>query len=135
MSDFMIPCTAHARLFCPPLSPGLCSDSCLLSKWCYLTISSSATHFSFCLQSSPASGSFPMSLLFTSGGQSIGALALASKFQWMDTSLFGSSSFWGKLWEVKSTFLLIHMNKDNLELRLVYNKGTCFSNQYSLGIP
>ena len=39
---------------CPPLSPGLCSDSCALSQWCYLTISSSAAPFSFCLQSFPA---------------------------------------------------------------------------------
>ena len=49
-----------------------CSNSCLLSQWCYLTISSSATLFS-CLQSFPASGSFPLSQLFASGGQSIGA--------------------------------------------------------------
>ena len=48
------------------------SDSCPSSQWCYLTISSSAIHFSFCLQSFSASGSFPVSQLFTSGGQSIG---------------------------------------------------------------
>ena len=52
----------NARLLCFPLSPGVCSDSCLLSTWCYLTISPSATHRSFCLQAFPASGSFPMSL-------------------------------------------------------------------------
>ena len=51
---------------------------CPLSQSCYLTISSSAAPFSFCLQSFPASGSFPMSQLFTSGGLSIGASALAS---------------------------------------------------------
>ena len=49
----------HARLLCPPLSPRVCSNSCLLSQWCYLTISSSAALFSFCLQFSPESGSFP----------------------------------------------------------------------------
>ena len=54
-----------------------CSNSCLLSQWCYLTISSSATLFS-CLQSFPASGSFPMSWLFASGGESIGSSASAS---------------------------------------------------------
>ena len=54
------------------------SDSCPLSWWCYLTISSSATHFSFCFQSFPASGSFPGCQLFVSGGQSFGALASAS---------------------------------------------------------
>ena len=68
----------HARLFCTPLSPGGCLNSGLLSLWCYITISSSAALFSFCLQSFPASGSFPMSWLFTSGGQTIGASASAT---------------------------------------------------------
>ena len=68
----------HTRLLCPPLSPGVCSNSSLLSWWCYLSISSSAALFSFCLQSIPAPGSFPVSRLFTSGGQSIGASASAS---------------------------------------------------------
>ena len=68
----------HARLPCPSLSPKVCSGSCPLSRWCYLTISSSATSFFFCLQSFPASGSFPMSRLFASGGRSIGASASAS---------------------------------------------------------
>ena len=67
----------HARLPCPSLSLGVCSNSCPLSWWYFLTISSSAIPFSFCLQSFPASGSFPMTRLFTSGGQSIGASALA----------------------------------------------------------
>ena len=67
----------HARLLCPPLFPGVCSNLCPLSQWCYLTISSSAATF-FCLQSFPASVSFPMSWLFTSSGQSIGASASAS---------------------------------------------------------
>ena len=52
--------------------------SCPLSQWCYLTISSSAAGFSFCPQYFPASGSFPVSQLFTWGGQSIGASASAS---------------------------------------------------------
>ena len=51
----------HTRLPCPSLSPGVCSNWCPLSQWCYLTISSSAVPFSFCLQSFPAPGSFPMS--------------------------------------------------------------------------
>ena len=51
------------------LSPGACSDSCPLSQWCHPTISSSAAPFSFCHQSFPASGSFPMRWLFASGGQ------------------------------------------------------------------
>ena len=68
----------HARLLCLPLSPGVCSNSCPLSWWCYQTISSSAAHFSFCFQSFPASGSFLMSWLFTSDSQSIGASASTS---------------------------------------------------------
>ena len=55
-----------------------CSISCALSRWCHPTISSSVIPFSSCLQSFPASGSFLMNQLFTSGGQSIGASALAS---------------------------------------------------------
>ena len=53
---------------CPTLPPGVRSDSCLPSRWCHPTISSSAA-LSFGLQSFPASGSFPMSRLFASGGQ------------------------------------------------------------------
>ena len=67
----------HARLLWPPQSPRVCSNTCPVSGWCYLTISSSAIHFSFCLQYFPASGSFPESQLFSSGGQSIGAPASA----------------------------------------------------------
>ena len=68
----------HARLPCPSPIPGACSNSCPLSWWCHPTISSSVVPFSFCLQSFPASGSFPMSQLFVLGGQSIEASALAS---------------------------------------------------------
>ena len=68
----------HARFPCPSVSPRVCSNSCPLSQWCYLTISSFITPFSFCLHSFPASETFPMSQLFTSGGQSIGASASAS---------------------------------------------------------
>ena len=67
----------HTRLPCPSLTPRVCSDSCPLSQWCYLTISFSAAPMSFCLQSFPASGSFSMKQLFASGGQSIGASASA----------------------------------------------------------
>ena len=62
----------HTRLPCPSLSPGACSNSCPLSGWCHPTFSSSVAPFSSCLQSFPASGSFPISWLFASGGQSIG---------------------------------------------------------------
>ena len=59
----------HARLPCPSPSPWVYSNSCPLSQWCHPTISSSVGPFSSCLQSFPASGSFLMSWLFTSGAQ------------------------------------------------------------------
>ena len=68
----------HARLPYLSVSPGVCLNSCSLSQWCHPTISSFVTPFSYCIQSFPASGSFPVSQLFTSGGQSIGASASAS---------------------------------------------------------
>ena len=68
----------HARLPCPIPVPGACSNSRPLSWWCHPTISSSFVPFSSCLQSCLASGSFPTSYLFTSGGQSIGVSASAS---------------------------------------------------------
>ena len=68
----------HSRLPCPSPSPGVCSNSCPLSRWCHPTISSSVVSFASCLQSFPASGSFPMGQLFASGGQSTGASASAS---------------------------------------------------------
>ena len=69
----------HARLLCPAISPGVWYSSRPLSWWSYLTfISSSAASFSSCIQSLPASGSFPMSWLFTLGGRTIGASASAS---------------------------------------------------------
>ena len=68
----------HARLPCPSPSPGAWSNSCPSSWWCHPTISSSVIPFSYCLQSFPASGSFPRSQFFSSGGQSIGVLASES---------------------------------------------------------
>ena len=66
------------RIPCLSLSPRVCSNSCPLNQWCYPIISSSVTPFSSCPPSFPASGSFPRSWLFASGGQSIGASASAS---------------------------------------------------------
>ena len=75
---FATPWTQHSRFPCPLPSPGVSSNSCLLSWRCHPTISSSVVTFSSCLQSFSASESFPMSWLFTSGGQNIGASASAS---------------------------------------------------------
>ena len=68
----------YARFLCPLPFPRACSNSCPLSQWCHLTISSSVIPFSSCLQSFPASGSFLMSQLFTSDGPSSGPSASAS---------------------------------------------------------
>ena len=65
----------HARLLCPSPNPGACSNPRPSSQWCHPTISSSVIPFSSCLQSFPASWSFPMSQFFALGGQSIGASA------------------------------------------------------------
>ena len=79
MSDSLQPHGLQcARLPCPSPTPEVCSNSCPSSQWCHPTILSSVVTFSSCLQSFPASGSFPMSQFFTSGGQSIGASASAS---------------------------------------------------------
>ena len=72
---FVTPWTAAHQASLSFPSPGACSNSCPLSRWCHPTISSSVIPFSCCLQSFPASGSFPMSRLFASGGQCIGASA------------------------------------------------------------
>ena len=77
VSDSLQPCgPQHARLPCPSPAPGACSDSCPLSWWCHPTILSSVVPFS-CPQSFLTLGSFPVSQLFASGGQSIGASASA----------------------------------------------------------
>ena len=79
MSDSLQPHgLKHARLPCPLPTPGTCSDSCPSSRWFHPTSSSSVIPFSACLQSLLASGSFPMSQFFASGGQRIGISPLAS---------------------------------------------------------
>ena len=73
MSDSLRPHDLqHSRPPCPSPTPRVCSNSCPLSQWCHPTISSFVVPFSSCLQSFPASGSFPMNQFFASGSQSIG---------------------------------------------------------------
>ena len=84
----------YARLFHPLPPPRVCSNSCWSSQWCHPTISSSVIPFSSCFQSYPASEYFPMSRLFASGGQSIGASASASDLpmniqDWFPSGLTG----------------------------------------------
>ena len=79
MSDSLRPHESqHARPPCPSQIPGVYSNSCPSSRWCHPAISSSVVPFSSCPQSLPASGSFPMSQIFTWGGQSIRVSASAS---------------------------------------------------------
>ena len=79
MSDSLRPHELqHARPPCPSPTPGVHPNSCPSSRWCHPAISSSVVPFSSCPQSLPASESFPMSQLFTWGGQSTGVSALAS---------------------------------------------------------
>ena len=102
MSDFLRPHgLLHTRLPCPSPTFRSCSNSCPWSRWCHSTISSSVVPFSSLLQSFPAPGSFPMSQLFTSGGQSIGvsasALVLPMNIQdWFPLGLTGLISLQSK---------------------------------------
>ena len=81
MSDSLPPPgLQHTRPSCPSPTPRACTNSCPSDWWCHPTISSPVAPFSSCLQSFPASGSFPMSQLFTSCGQSIGVSAYTSVF-------------------------------------------------------
>ena len=83
----------HARLPCPSPTPRACSNSCPCSQWSHPTISSSVVPFSSCLQSFPASGSFPMSQFFTSGSQSIGASASVLPMNIQDWFLLGRTGW------------------------------------------
>ena len=91
----------HASLCCPSLTPGACSNSCPSRRWCHPTISPSVVLFSSRLQSFPASGSFPRSQFFPSGGQSIRVSVLASVFSmniqdWFPLGLTGLISLLSK---------------------------------------
>ena len=79
MSDSLRPHgLQHTRPPCPSPTPGVYLNSCPSSQWCHPAISSSVVLFSFWVQSFPASGSFPKSQFFTSGGQSVGISASVS---------------------------------------------------------
>ena len=98
---FMTPWMQHARPPCPSPAPGVHSNTCPSSQWCHPATSSSVIPFSSCLQSSPASGSFLMSQLFTSGGQSTGATTSASVLpmniqDWFSLGLTGLISLQSK---------------------------------------
>ena len=93
----------HARLPYSSPSPRVCSNSCPLNWWCHPTISFSVIPFSSCLRSCPVSGSFTVSQLFASAGQSIGAPALASVLPvniqgWFPLGLTSLISLWRRQW-------------------------------------
>ena len=106
----------HARLSSPSLSPRVCSNSYPLSWRCHPTISSSVTFFSSCPQSFSASGSFPMSWLFTSGGQNTGASASASV---LPVNIHG----WFTIWEGLNKRLL-NKSMNSLYRVLGYQRHT-----------
>ena len=102
MSDSLQPHELqHVRLPCPSSSPRVCPGSCPLHWWCHPAISFSDASFSFCPQSFPASGSFPISQLFASGDQNTGASASTSILpmsiqSWFPLRLTGLISFLSK---------------------------------------
>ena len=123
---FVTPWTAACQAFLSFSISGSCSNSYPLSWWCHLTISASVVPFSFCSQSFPASGSFLMSQLCTSGGQSIGAspsasLLLVNIQDWFPLGLAGLISL-----QFKGLSVLIHSNQwtsDQQEWSLVFSLG------------
>ena len=126
MSDSLRPHRLqHTRLPRPSLSPRVCSNSRPVSWWCYPTISSSVTPFS-CPQPFPPSWFFPVGQLFTSGGQSIGALASASVLLMNSQSLFPSGFDWFDLlavWGTLQSLLQHHSLKASIfwQLSLLYD--------------
>ena len=118
MSDSLWPHgLKHTRPRCPSPSPRVCPSSCSLHWWCHPAISFSEALFSFCLQSFPASGTFPVSQFFTLGDQSIGVSASASVlpmniWDWFPLVLTGyisSQSLTATNWKPQD-WLLIRQN-------------------------
>ena len=131
MSDSLWPHRLqHTRLPCPSPSPRTCLNSGPLSRWCHSNILSSVIPFSFCLQSYPVLGSFPMSHLFTSGGQSIGASASSISPSNEYSGLFSFEIDWFDLltvWGTLKSFLQHHNLK---ELSRVFSSTTIQKHQF-----
>ena len=108
---FVTPWTAAGQASCPSPTLGAYSNSCPLSWWCHPTISSSIAPFSSCPQSFPGSKSFPVSWLFTSGGQSIGASASAlalpmNNHGWFPLGLTGLISLLSKDFDLTPVLIM-----------------------------
>ena len=108
----------HARLPCP--SRGAYSNSCALSQWCHPTISSSVIPFSSCLQSFPASGYFPMSQCFASGGQSIGVFSFSISPSNEYSGLICFRMDWLDLPAIQGTLLQHHSSKASVLLHSAF---------------
>ena len=120
VSDYLRPhWPQHARPPCPSPTPGAYSNSCPLTQWCHPTISSSVTPFSSRLQSFPASGSFPVSQFFASGGQSIGVLASASALP-MNIQGWFPSGWTGWISFQSNTLHFINLNRNITAISKVY---------------
>ena len=112
----------NTRPLCPSPYPWVCASSCPLKQCCHPTISSSVTLFSFRLQSFPASGAFPMSPLFASGDQSVGASTLISVL----------------LMNIQSSFLLVLIGLMSLlskGLSRVFSSTTVQKHQFFSALP
>ena len=119
MSDSLQPHgLQHARLFCPPLIPGVCSNSYSLSWWCYLTISPSAAPFSICVHSCPASESFPVSQLSHQVAKVLELQLQYPSFQWILEGLISFRIDWFVLLAVQGTLknILQHHNSSVFSL-------------------
>ena len=149
MSDSLQPHEPqHARPPWPSPTPGVHPNSCPLSQWCHPTISFSVVSFSSCPQSCPASGSYPMSQFFTSGGKSIGVSTSVSVLpmniqDWFPLGLtglisvqskglsgvFSSTTIWKHqvLWH--SAFLMVQL----LHLYVTTGKGIVLTIQTFVG--
>ena len=119
----------HARPPCPLLTPGVYSNSCPLSQWCYQTISSSVIPFFSHLQSFPVSGSFQVSQFVASGGKSIGASSSTSVLpiniqHWFPYIL---PQFFKKLSNIQKTYWVVHFKWVNgMVFKLYLNKPFFF---------
>ena len=125
----------YTRLPCPSTTPGAYLNSCPLSQWCHPTISSSVVPFSSCLQAFPASGSFPVSQFFTSGGQSLGVSASTSVLpvniqDWLSLGLTGLISLQSK----GLSSLLQHLSSKVLILQhSAFFNGSVFTSIHDTG--
>ena len=119
----------HAKLPCSAPTPRACSNSCPSSQWCHVTTSSSVVPFYSCLQSFPASGSFPVSQFFTWGGQSIAVSASASVISMNTQGLISFRMDWLNLLAVQGTHKsLLHRHSSKAS---VLRCSACFIVQLS----